>query len=69
VLADTAPFLVKTRDIEIVHLANLRPGEVEMTVVFRDFKRDLLQINSVPLDSLDDIKARLDRGYVKYYAN
>ncbi|KAI3914070.1 hypothetical protein MKW92_040134 [Papaver armeniacum] len=66
VLADKAPFMVKSRDIEIVHLANLRPGEIDMTVVFKDFKRDLLQINSIPLESLDSLKQGLHFGNVKY---
>ncbi|KAI3855531.1 hypothetical protein MKX03_006569 [Papaver bracteatum] len=69
VFADTAPFMVKIRDIEIVHLAKLRPGEIDMTVIFKDFKSDLLQINSIPLDSLDDFKAGLNIRYVKYYVN
>ncbi|KAI3836041.1 hypothetical protein MKW92_041419 [Papaver armeniacum] len=40
-------------DIEFVNLAQLRPGEIDMTVIFEDFKEDkVLEINSIPLESL-----------------
>ncbi|KAI3840818.1 hypothetical protein MKW92_034804 [Papaver armeniacum] len=65
-----APFVVvKLRDVEIVNLAQLRPGEIDMTVVFQDFKRPVLQINSIPLESLADIKWRLDTANIKFYVN
>ncbi|XP_026388100.1 FACT complex subunit SPT16-like [Papaver somniferum] len=67
-LADP-PFIVELCNIAIVNLAKLRPEGTDMTVVFMDFKRDPLQINSIPLHSLDVIKRRLDLGDVKYFVN
>lgn len=61
--------MVDLDDIEIVNLARLRPGEIDMTVIFKDFTRDLLQIGSIPLYSLDYIKRCLNFGGVKYYEN
>ncbi|KAI3914072.1 hypothetical protein MKW92_040136 [Papaver armeniacum] len=69
VVADTGTIVVNLYDIEIVHLAKLRTDEIDMTVVFKDFKRDLLEINSIPLHLLDGIKERLDFKEVKYYVN
>lgn len=68
-LADSPFLVVDLDDIEIVNLARLRPGEIDMTVIFKDFTRDLLQIGSIPLYSLDDIKRCLNFGGVKYYEN
>ncbi|KAI3835513.1 hypothetical protein MKW92_044072 [Papaver armeniacum] len=68
-LADPPFLVVDLDDIEIVNLAKLRPGEIDMTVVFKDFRRELLQIGSVPLYLLDDIKRCLNFGGVKYYEN
>ncbi|MCL7049942.1 hypothetical protein MKW94_009190 [Papaver nudicaule] len=69
VLADTQTIVVDLYKIEIVNLATLTPDEIDMTVVFKDFKRDLLQINSIPFHLLDRIKACLDWADVKYYVN
>ncbi|KAI3943391.1 hypothetical protein MKW92_011039 [Papaver armeniacum] len=70
VLVET-PFVVfPLRDIEIVNLALLRPGIIDMTVIFQDFEKDnVLQISSIPLKSLAGIKDRLNWGQVKYYVN
>ncbi|MCL7026011.1 hypothetical protein MKW94_011428 [Papaver nudicaule] len=68
VLADTRTIVVSLYEIEIVNLATLRPGEIDMTIVFKDFNREPLQINSIPLDSLDRIKDRLYYD-VKCYVN
>ncbi|KAI3866724.1 hypothetical protein MKW92_000674 [Papaver armeniacum] len=57
-------------DIEFVNLAQLRPGEIDMTVIFQDFKEDkVLEINSIPLESLAGMKDRLNYLDVKYYVN
>ncbi|XP_026454771.1 FACT complex subunit SPT16-like isoform X2 [Papaver somniferum] len=68
-LVETNPIVVKLDEIEIVNLAQLRPNEIDMTVVFKDFSRDVLQINSIPLELLADIKHRLTCSNVKYYQN
>ncbi|MCL7047799.1 hypothetical protein MKW94_006055 [Papaver nudicaule] len=67
-LADTPFVVVNLRDIEVVNLA-LESEDINMTVVYKDFKLVPLQINCIPLDSLDGIKHRLDFGNVKYYVN
>ncbi|MCL7033839.1 hypothetical protein MKW94_009840 [Papaver nudicaule] len=66
-----APFVViPLREIEIVNLALLRPGVIDMTVIFQDFKEEsVIEINSIPLESLAGIKHRLNTRSVKYYVN
>ncbi|KAI3960866.1 hypothetical protein MKW92_014825 [Papaver armeniacum] len=54
-------------DIEIVNLARIRPEEIDMTIVSKNF--NLLHINSIPLDSLDCIRRILDGWSVKFYEN
>ncbi|XP_026436118.1 FACT complex subunit SPT16-like [Papaver somniferum] len=65
------PFTVfPLRDIEIVNLALLEPGKIDMTVIFRDFNEEnVLEVKSIALESLADIKERLNYGNVKYYVN
>ncbi|KAI3930802.1 hypothetical protein MKX01_037248 [Papaver californicum] len=65
-LVDTPFFVVNLRDIEIVNLAKLEPEKIYMTVVYKEFNRGPLQVNSIPLHSLDGIKQCLNYGNVKY---
>ncbi|KAJ7963221.1 FACT complex subunit SPT16 [Quillaja saponaria] len=64
------PFLVVTLgEIEIVNLERVGLGQknFDMTIVFKDFKRDVLRIDSIPTTSLDSIKEWLDTIDIKYY--
>ncbi|KAE8728454.1 FACT complex subunit SPT16-like [Hibiscus syriacus] len=64
------PFLVVTlSEIEIVNLERVGLGQknFDMTIVFRDLKRDVLRIDSIPSTSLDGIKEWLDTTDLKYY--
>ncbi|KAI3960867.1 hypothetical protein MKW92_014826, partial [Papaver armeniacum] len=62
------PFVVVTQeDIELVHLARIRPEEIDMTIISTNF--NVLQISSIPLDSLEGIKTSLDNWGVKFYDN
>lgn len=64
------PFLVITlAEIEIVNLERVGLGQknFDMTIVFKDFKRDVLRIDSIPSSSLDGIKEWLDTTDIKYY--
>ncbi|KAL5060689.1 hypothetical protein RYX36_032293 [Vicia faba] len=64
------PFLVVTlSDIEIVNLERVGLGQrnFDMTIVFKDFTRDVLRIDSIPSTSLDGIKVWLDTIDIKYY--
>ncbi|XP_077244585.1 FACT complex subunit SPT16-like [Tasmannia lanceolata] len=64
------PFLVITlNEIEIVNLERVGLGQknFDMTIVFKDFKRDVLRIDSIPSTSLDGIKEWLDTTDLKYY--
>ncbi|KAI3867174.1 hypothetical protein MKW92_000068 [Papaver armeniacum] len=67
VLVETPFVVVPLGDIEIVNLALLRPGEIDMTVVFQDLKKDVLEINSIPLESLTGIIHSI--CHVQYYVN
>ncbi|KAI3982555.1 hypothetical protein MKX01_031294 [Papaver californicum] len=65
-----APFFVVTlTEIEFVNLAHLRNGEIDMTIVLKDFTRDVFQINSIPSTSVTAIKGWFDMLKVKYYEN
>ncbi|XP_077211758.1 FACT complex subunit SPT16-like [Tasmannia lanceolata] len=64
------PFLVITlSEIEIVNLERVGLGQknFDMTIVFKDFKRDVLRIDSIPSASLDGIKEWIDTTDLKYY--
>ncbi|XVE89509.1 hypothetical protein DITRI_Ditri20bG0002500 [Diplodiscus trichospermus] len=64
------PFLVVTlSEIEIVNLERVGLGQknFDMTIVFKDFKKDVLRIDSIPSTSLDGIKEWLDTTDIKYY--
>ncbi|GMH10409.1 hypothetical protein Nepgr_012250 [Nepenthes gracilis] len=64
------PFLVITLgEIEIVNLERVGFGQknFDMAIVFKDFKRDVFRIDSIPTTSLDSIKEWLDTTDIKYY--
>ncbi|KAG9151828.1 hypothetical protein Leryth_002106 [Lithospermum erythrorhizon] len=64
------PFVVITLgEIEIVNLERVGMGQknFDMTIVFKDFKRDVMRIDSIPSTSLDGIKEWLDTTDLKYY--
>ncbi|XP_057963101.1 FACT complex subunit SPT16-like [Malania oleifera] len=64
------PFLVITlSEIEIVNLERVGLGQknFDMTIVFKDFKRDVFRIDSIPSTALDGIKEWLDTTDIKYY--
>lgn len=64
------PFLVITlSEIEIVNLERVGLGQknFDMAIVFKDFKRDVMRIDSIPSTSLDGIKEWLDTTDIKYY--
>ncbi|KAK9920058.1 hypothetical protein M0R45_028623 [Rubus argutus] len=64
------PFLVVTlSEIEIVNLERVGLGQknFDLAIVFKDFKRDVLRIDSIPSTSLDGLKEWLDTTDIKYY--
>lgn len=64
------PFVVITlSEIEIVNLERVGLGQknFDMAIVFKDFKRDVMRIDSIPSTSLDGIKEWLDTTDIKYY--
>ncbi|XVE63160.1 hypothetical protein DITRI_Ditri06bG0178100 [Diplodiscus trichospermus] len=54
-LIKTYVVVITLSEIEIVNLerAGLRQKNSDMTIVFKDFKRDVLRIDSIPSTSLD----------------
>ncbi|RKP24079.1 FACT complex subunit-domain-containing protein, partial [Syncephalis pseudoplumigaleata] len=57
------PFLVVTiADIEIAHLERVQFGlkNFDMVFVFKDFKRQPVHINTIPMTQLDNVKEWLD---------
>jgi len=64
------PFLVTTLDeIEVVNFErvgfNLK--NFDMTLIFKDFSRDVLRIDAIPSASLDTLKEWLTSVNIKYY--
>lgn len=57
------PFLVITlNEIEVVHLERVQFGlkHFDMVFIFNDFSKPPVHVNSVPMESLDDVKDWLD---------
>ncbi|KAL9141128.1 hypothetical protein ABFS82_14G083000 [Erythranthe guttata] len=64
------PFVVITlSEIEIVNLerVGLAQKNFDLAIVFKDFKRDVMRIDSIPSSSIDGIKEWLDTTDIKYY--
>ncbi|XP_043688683.1 FACT complex subunit SPT16-like [Telopea speciosissima] len=64
------PFMVVTlSEIEIVNLERVGLGQksLDMAIVFKDFKKSVLRIDSIPSSSLESIKEWLDAADIKYY--
>lgn len=64
------PFVVITlSEIEIVNLERVGLGQknFDMTIIFKDFKKEVMRIDSIPSTSLDGIKEWLDTTDLKYY--
>jgi nucleosome binding factor SPN SPT16 subunit len=64
------PFLVVTLDdIELVHLERVSFGlkNFDMVVIFKDFSRSVQHINTIPMESIDQVKDWLDSVEIPYY--
>ncbi|KAK9143266.1 hypothetical protein Syun_012666 [Stephania yunnanensis] len=68
-LVETPFLVISLAEIEIVNLERVGLGQknFDMTVVFKDFKKDVRRIDSIPSTSLDGIKEWLDTTDLKYY--
>lgn len=68
-LIETPVVVITLNEIEIVNLERVGLGQknFDMTIVFKDFKRDVFRIDSIPCTSLDGIKEWLDTTGLKYY--
>ena len=62
---------ITLREIAIVNLERVgfRQKYFDMAIVFKDFKKDVLRIDSIPSISLDGTKEWLDTTDIKYYEN
>ncbi|KAI1204947.1 SPT16-domain-containing protein [Annulohypoxylon truncatum] len=63
------PFLVITLDdIEIAHLERVRFGlkNFDLVFVFKDFTRPPAHINTIPIESLEDVKEWLDSSDIAF---
>ncbi|KAL2179340.1 FACT complex subunit-domain-containing protein [Thermothelomyces heterothallicus CBS 202.75] len=63
------PFLVITlEDIEIAHLERVQFGlkNFDLVFVFKDFSRPPAHINTIPVESLEDVKEFLDSSDIAY---
>ncbi|OAO96872.1 GTC2 [Arabidopsis thaliana] len=65
-----SPFLVVSlSEIEIVNLERVGFGQksFDMAIIFKNLKKDVLRVDSVPTSSLEGIKEWLDTTDIKYY--
>lgn len=63
------PFLVVTlEDVEVAHLERVQFGlkNFDMVFVFKDFTRAPSHINTIPVESLEDVKEWLDSSDIAY---
>ncbi|ETS82139.1 FACT complex subunit SPT16 [Pestalotiopsis fici W106-1] len=63
------PFLVVTlEDVEVAHLERVQFGlkNFDLVFVFKDFTRAPAHINTIPVESLDDVKEWLDSSEIAY---
>ena len=64
------PFLVVTLDdIELVHLERVAFGlkNFDMVVIFKDYSRTPQHINTIPMESIDQVKDWLDSVEIPFY--
>eukprot|EP00897_Mesotaenium_endlicherianum_P010392 jgi/Mesen1/9381/ME000610S08682 len=68
-LIETPFMVISLSDIEIVSLERVGLGQktLDMAIVFKDFKRDVMRIDAIPSTSLDSIKEWLNQMNIKYY--
>ncbi|XP_042487040.1 FACT complex subunit SPT16-like [Macadamia integrifolia] len=68
-LIETPSLVVTLSEIEIVNLERVGLGQksLDMAIVFKDFKKSVLRIDSIPSSSLESIKEWLDAADIKYY--
>ncbi|KAL2480999.1 FACT complex subunit SPT16 [Abeliophyllum distichum] len=68
-LIETHFLVITLSEIEIVNSERVGPGQknFNMAIVFKDFKRDVIRIDSIPSSSVDGIKEWLDTTDIKYY--
>jgi nucleosome binding factor SPN SPT16 subunit len=63
------PFMVVTLDdIEVAHLERVQFGlkNFDLVFVFKDFSRPPVHINTIPVESLEDVKEWLDSSDIAY---
>ncbi|KAL8363115.1 hypothetical protein RB601_009072 [Gaeumannomyces tritici] len=63
------PFLVVTlEDIEVAHLERVQFGlkNFDLVFVFKDFTRAPTHVNTIPVESLEDVKEFLDQSDIAY---
>ena len=68
-LVSWPPLVITLSDIEIVNFERVGFGlkNFDMTVVFKDFKKDVHRIDAIPIDKLETIKEWLNSIKIKYY--
>jgi nucleosome binding factor SPN SPT16 subunit len=63
------PFMVITLDdIEVAHLERVQFGlkNFDMVFIFKDFSRTPFHVNTIPVESLEDVKEWLDSSDIAY---
>ncbi|KAH3767794.1 FACT complex subunit SPT16 [Pelomyxa schiedti] len=72
-LSEPPPFVLSLDEVEVVHLERVskQGGYVlrnfDMVFVLKDYTKAVVQINSIPVSSLDTVRAWLDSCNIKYY--
>ena len=63
------PLVITLSDIEIINFERVGFGlkNFDMTIVFKDFTKDVHRIDAIPIDKLETVKEWLNSIKIKYY--
>jgi nucleosome binding factor SPN SPT16 subunit len=67
-LTDQPPFVVTLEEIELIHFERVQfhMKNVDLVVVFKDYKRKVATVNAIPMNNLDSVKDWLNSCDIKY---
>lgn len=62
-------FVVSISEIEIINLERVGFGlkNFDMAIVFKDFTKDVVRVDAIPIQSIDTVKEWLSSMKIKYY--
>ena len=67
-LTDTPFFVASIEDVEVAHLERIQFGlkNFDMVLVYKDFKKPVSHINTIPIEQLETVKSWLDASEIPF---